>query len=216
MGQEKPVRSAGKKPVKPIPEAMTMGEILQLGGTYQDTGDQALFYFCYLTGARISEALDVTARDIQDKGDYLTVKLITRKNQRVPFREVPIPTTQKERPMLSHIYEYIKGDPGDRIFPGLSRNNAWFRLSRKSIRIRAILLGENREIIRDYVKKINPHYLRHCRLTHLVQHYGYNELRLMRFAGWTNTQPAIVYVHLNWMDLAVAMKQAQNGGIPWV
>lgn len=209
-------RVAGGVGKKPVPEALDMKGVLELGERYTDQSDQALFYFCYLTGARISEALDVTSRDIQDHGDYLTVKLLTRKNKRVPFRDVPIPTKLMEKPMVSHIYEYMDSVKNDKVFPGLTRNNAWFRLSRKEISIRAIKLGGGRVIIPDYIKKINPHYLRHCRLTHLVQHYGYNEIQLMRFAGWTNTTPATVYVHLNWMDLAKAMERSGSGEVPWV
>lgn len=200
---------------KPVPEALAMQEILELGESYKNPGDKALFYFCYLTGARISEALDVTGRDIKDHGDYLSVKLLTRKNRRVPFRDVPIPTKQKEKAMVSYIHSYVGGDMDAKLFPGLTRNNAWFRLSRRSVTIRAVKLGAGRKIIDNYRKKINPHYLRHCRLTHLVQHYGYNEIQLMRFAGWTNTSPAIVYVHLNWMDLARVMSQTENGALLW-
>lgn len=208
-------RGAGIDVKKPVPEALGMKEILELGETYRSPADQALFYFCYLTGARISEALDVHTRDIKDHGEYLSVKLLTRKNRRVPFRDVPIPTKQKEEPMVSAIYEYINGDHAGKIFPGLTRNNAWFRLSRKVVTIRAVRLGGQKKIIDNYNKKINPHYLRHCRLTHLVQHYGYNEIQLMRFAGWTNTAPATVYVHLNWMDLARVMSQTENGALIW-
>lgn len=99
----------------------------------------------------------------------------------------------------------------DHIF-NISRTNAWNRLAKVEISTRAI---QGKDIIEDYVKGVNPHYLRHCRLTHLVQTYGFNELQLMRFAGWTNTKPAIVYVHLNWMDLAKVMTQASGEGWAW-
>ena len=206
----------GELAVKPVPEAMTMSQLAELGERYDNPQDRALFYFCYLTGARISEALDVTPGDIEKHrneklGEYLTVRLLTRKNRRAKIRDVPVPMQQLEKTMVSYVNKWVSVSEGS-IFPGLSRTNAWNRLSRIKITVRAI---HGKEIIQDLNKGVNPHYLRHCRLTHLVQHYGFNELQLMRFAGWTNTRPAIVYVHLNWMDLAKVMSQASNEGLSW-
>jgi len=210
---ERILDGAGKKPV---PEAMRMKDLVELGKRYSNPEDRALFYFCYLTGARISEALDVTPEDIhehrsEELGEYLTVRLLTRKNRRAKIRDVPVPLQQAEKAMVSYVNKY-KGSGDGKIFTGLSRTNAWNRLSKVSISVRAI---RGKEILPEFTKGVNPHYLRHCRLTHLVQHYGFNELQLMRFAGWTNTKPAIVYVHLNWMDLAKVMSQAVNGGWHW-
>lgn len=202
---------------KPVPEAMNMKALVSLGEEYKNPEDRALFYFCYLTGARISEALDVTPEDIhehksEELGEYLTVRLLTRKNRRAKIRDVPVPTQQVEKAMVSYVNKYTRSGSGGRLFSGLSRTNAWNRLSKIEITVRAI---RGKEILPEFTKGVNPHYLRHCRLTHLVQHYGFNELQLMRFAGWTNTKPAIVYVHLNWMDLAKVMNQAVNGGWEW-
>lgn len=205
---------------KPVPEAMSMGEVVELGSKYKVPQDRALFYFCYLTGARISEALDVTPGDIQKHeseqfGKCLIIRLLTRKNRKSKIRYVPVLMQQSEKPMVSYVNKWILWDGGESIFPGLSRTNAWNRLSKVKITIRAI---HGKIIIPEYTRGVNPHYLRHCRLTHLVQHYSFNEVQLMRFAGWTNPKPAGVYVHLNWMDLAKVMIQASrvsNGGWSW-
>lgn len=205
---------------KPVPEAMSMSEILKLGERYEAPQDRALLYFCYLTGCRITEALEARVEDIQRTrhvrlGEMATVKLITLKNRRVPFRIVPVLMKEIEEPMVSYIYSYIEveGRSGkEKIFAWLQRTNAWNRMSKRKIMVRAIDKSR-KQIIPEFVKKVNPHYLRHCRLTHLVQHYSFNEIQLMRFAGWTNTKPAIVYVHLDWMDLAKVMSQA--GGDSW-
>lgn len=206
---------------KPVPEAMTMKEIESFRHTYAGE-DQAVFNFCYLTGARVSEALACRKQDIQvrksrDLGDYLTVRLVTLKNKKVPFRDIPVPIRESEELMANQIFGYMiayKIRDGDRIF-NLTRTNAYNRLAKRIMKVRAID-KRKKEIIQDYEKPMNPHYLRHCRLTHLVQHYGFDELRLMRFAGWSNTNPATVYVHLNWMDLAKVMSQANNvGAFSW-
>lgn len=204
---------------KPVPEALSMGRILALGQYYTDPQERALFYFCYLTGARISEALasrvnDISASSSEALGEFLVVKLVTLKNRRVPLRNVPVPMKHMERPMVNAISDYVVSrgmDGSDRPLFSFSRTNAWNRLSKIEFTVRA--LDKNRkEIISDYTRPINPHYLRHCRLTHLVQHYDFNEIQLMRFAGWTNSKPAIIYVHLNWLDLAKVMSQAQEYG----
>lgn len=195
---------------KPIPEAVTMDDIYTIGNNYKDPRDRTLFYFCYLTGARISEALGVKGSDLamirsKKLGDYLTVRLVTRKNKRIPFRDVPVPLKYKEGQMVNYIFGYKEIETlteNEKIFPHLSRTNAWNRLTKETVNVRAIY---GREILERHTHKINPHYLRHCRLTHLVQKYGFNGIQLMQFAGWSNTKPATVYVHLNWMDLAKVM-----------
>lgn len=205
---------------KPIPEAARMDELPVIGEKYQEPRDRALFFFCYLTGARISEALAVKPGDLtivksQEVGDYMTVRLLTRKNRRIPLRDVPVPMKFREGEMLKYIYSYIEVEElgkGDRVFPNLQRTNAWNRLTKNSINVRAIDTnkGHGNAIIESHTQRINPHYLRHCRLTHLVQHYGFNDIQLMRFAGWSNTKPATVYVHLNWMDLARVMSAGRE------
>lgn len=47
----------------------------------------------------------------------------------------------------------------------------------------------------------NPHYLRHVRITHLILHKKFNDQQLRKWAGWTDTRPANVYVHLRYEDL---------------
>lgn len=207
---------------KPVSEALTMGDIYTIGNRYEDPQSRALFFLCYLTGARISEALAVTPRDINTAnlkglGDCVTVRLLTRKNKKVPIRDVPVLMAHKEGEMMAYVSSYISVEgpaKTDKIFGHLTRTNAWNKLTSQKIIVRAL---HGRKILEEHEQRINPHYLRHCRLTHLVQHYGLNDIQLMRFAGWSNTKPAIVYVHLNWMDLARVMQNAQamQNDFPW-
>ena len=44
-----------------------------------------------------------------------------------------------------------------------------------------------------YDKNINPHYLRHCRLSHYADH-GLDILDLMYVAGWSTPNMASIYV----------------------
>lgn len=208
-----------RPPKKPVPEALTMKGVSELGESYPSPQDRALFYFCYLTGARVSEALAVKPDDIQQHesrtmGRYLTVRLLTRKNRKTPIRDVPVPMQHGEGAMAAYIHSFIQVEAGadGRVFGWLSRTNAWNRLSSREFTVRAL---KGHEIIQDYTKKVNPHYLRHCRLTHLVQHYGFNELQLVRFAGWTDASMAMTYMHLNWMDLAKVMSASNGGEWSW-
>ena len=57
-----------------------------------------------------------------------------------------------------------------------------------------------RQIINKYAK-MNPHFLRDIRLTHLVTIYDFNELKLAKFAGWKDGKPAERYVRLSYNDL---------------
>lgn len=52
---------------------------------------------------------------------------------------------------------------------------------------------------------VNPHWLRHARLTHLAAHYGFNQIELVIYAGWTfggafgQTGSMLdTYLHLDW------------------
>lgn len=200
--------------VKPVPEPLEMNEIYELGSRYPIVQDRALIYFLYLTGCRVSEALACRIRDLQERetrefGNVLTVKLITLKNRRQRIRIIPIPMNKHEGPMLKVFQKFIKGmAPEQRIFAGLkSRMNVCYHLAKHELTTRAV---HDKEILDEFTFKVHPHYMRHCRLTHMVTYYGFGETKLVRFAGWTNSKPAQVYVALDWDDLARSMTD-QNG-----
>ena len=48
---------------------------------------------------------------------------------------------------------------------------------------------------------IHPHWLRHSRLTHMVNIYKYNVPQLVEFAGWTDPKPAMIYIRMRPEDL---------------
>jgi len=51
----------------------------------------------------------------------------------------------------------------------------------------------------------NPHFLRTCRLTHLVRYYNFSDQKLKVFAGWTDSRPAKFYINIGWEDLVNSM-----------
>lgn len=192
---------------KPIPEALHTKELVPLANKYNDPHDRALLLFLYLTGCRISEALNARTKDIEkidhpELGEVYTVKLVTLKNRRNKFRIIPILSRNYEGPMIDYVNKFVNTRGADQKIFSVSRTAAWNRLSREQLSMRAI---HKMEILEKFTFSVRPHYMRHCRLTHLVQNYGYDSIKLMRFAGWTTPAPAQVYLQLNWLDLAKPM-----------
>lgn len=203
--------------LKPIPDPVSIGEIKDIGMRYQDTQDRALFFILYLTGARISEALDLRIRDLdlQDLpqvGEIFKVHLLTRKNKKKMVRDIPVVIGETEREMVDIIFRHIEGLPSSqdeaKIFSYTSTDDAYYYIRKQSLTVRAM---KGREIMERFRFKIHPHYLRHCRLTHLVQIYGMSETHLTQFAGWTDSRPAQIYVNLNWTSLVQSMIRRKDG-----
>ena len=150
--------------------------------------DVPLFALLYGTAARVGEFLQIRARDIEiqeiGNSEFLVVSLITEKNRRKPIRRVPI-SIEKENWITEPILEYVDG---------LEPDYPLFQLSTRRIQ----------QLSKKYFQ-VHPHFLRHSRLTHLVQIYNFNDRELVQIAGWTDSKPAQVYVHLRWSDLAMKM-----------
>ena len=198
--------------VKPVPDVVSIGEIKAIGERYMDSEIRALFYFLYLTGGRISEVMDIRIRDLElikdaEGREIFKVHLLTRKNRRQKYRDIPVVLGNVETDMVDYIFKWIEtfenADPERKLFPDLNVDSGYQHIAKQKIKINATL-GLNH--FPDYVLRIHPHYLRHCRLTHLVQLYGFSDTALTRFAGWSNSAPAQIYVNLNWSDLVRLMR----------
>lgn len=200
---------------KPVPEVVTRDTIYSLGQMIQERPlIKALFYFTYLTGARITEALMVSRSDIQSetlKGQpIITIKLRTLKKKRgTKFRVVPVWISKENNPteckMWNVIKPYVTRTQTGHIFilggsPGRVRRRIGYYFGRDiKLTTKAVY---KMKFLDSYEFSLYPHYLRHCRLTHMAQIYGFDEMKLMQFAGWSSTKPAAIYVHYNWIDLA--------------
>jgi len=138
--------------------------------------DRALCCILYGSAGRINEVLKLRKSDIRMENNYLLISLRTEKNPNHPERIVPIPL--KEEWVVKPIADYLEVCDG-RLF------NFSDRLARNITR---------------KCMDCNPHFLRHTRLTHLVSIYRADEHRLRMIAGWVDTRPAYIYVHLNWKD----------------
>jgi len=49
--------------------------------------------------------------------------------------------------------------------------------------------------------ELNPHLLRHYRLTHLCINHRYDSFKLQLYAGWTDIKPAKHYIQMAWSSL---------------
>lgn len=200
--------------IKPVPEVLTRQTIYDLGAKINRPIVRALYYFMYLTGARITEALMVMRKDIQAehlKGKpFITVRLHTLKKRRgTKFRIVPIWISSQENPVEASMWEVVKPFvqqvSSGHIFslggsPNRVRRRVGYYFGKDiTVETRAVF---KMKFLEDYSFKLYPHYLRHCRLTHMAQIYGFDEIKLMRYAGWSSTAPASIYVHYNWIALA--------------
>jgi site-specific recombinase XerD len=176
---------------KPVPEVISLENIMETWKRYMRPEDRCLYAFLYLTGCRITEALytrvtDMSLGNENGVGDVFKVNLVNLKNRKVKFRTVPVLNKDPEKYMVEYIYNYISKfniNPEGKLF-ALSRTNAYNRIASQEITARAIY---NKKVIENYTFKVWPHYLRHCRLTHLVQYYGLDVFQIMGFADQYKT-----------------------------
>jgi integrase len=202
---------------KPIPEPVSQETLWEHGNGMADLQDRALFYFLYLTGCRISEALQVMCSEINLvpraigglRYKVISVDLITLKRQSgLPRRTVLINTVGIDREMFLIIEKLrvLRKKPGDLLFnygdvkSGRARKKAYWHLKKVICTTRGIAPPDGRMVLMpDF--GINPHYLRHCRATHLNATYGYNDRELMLYFGWSSPVPASTYTNRNPIDL---------------
>jgi len=198
---------------KPLPEVLSLPRLYEeIENAPLRDYEKAITYFLYLTGARASEANKVLIDDFDKKPNptysstETIVHLPTLKNPSLIKREVTIPTY---RPIEKAMWRQVQLIGQRAINKGLDRLIPYnrFKIYRMTTKIKFPLLVkryEPHQTVEIAEFKVNPHYLRHCRLTHLVDEYGLDAYELMQFAGWSNTNPASIYV--NKSPLAVANK----------
>lgn len=211
-------------PKKPIPDAISIGEIVKLSKRLNTKpAYKAIMYFSYLSASRVTEALYHKAEDLvetEHEGQEILLfhQLYTLKNRRYRHRNVPVLIDDQDtKEMRDYLMAYASlREQKDLLFPGISRqmvyNNFAYGPNAIKFNVSAIKLFKDKapKVMRSYPVSLNPHYLRHCRLTHLVKKYNYNSDKLMRIAGWSDPKQALTYVRMNWRDLAEPMIKASH------
>jgi len=195
----------GKDPKKPLPLALSYGEIYEIHSSFKDELGSFLVGWLYLTGQRVTEMCKTRRADVRtsevDGKEYIVVESITEKNRTHRRRPISIPMFGREKPMveacLARFDKYSSEWP---VFGG-DRYAAYYRLAKREITVRAFDY-KTRTFIDDYAMPLHPHYLRHCRADHLAMDYEFPHIKLMKFFGWHSSTMADLYVSGSWKDLA--------------
>lgn len=136
--------------------------------------DRLLLRFLYLTGARVSEAVNVRWRDIAPQGERIVVTLHGKGGK---TRWVALPR---------HLYEDLRNscpsqDPDAPVFPSryrakdgpkpISRRTAERIVERAAVRAgfaRRFWDAQNRVVVVRWVRRPSPHWLRHSHASHAL------------------------------------------------
>lgn len=190
---------------------------------------QSKFAILYLTGARVSEVIQLRKNDfkyLKDKNgdEVLTIQCQTLKNRNEHYRILPLVKKDPYKKMIKEIELYLNHlDDHSKIFRSKDTKIIWRDLKKldnfETIAhyAKGMKTPENVKVIEDdaglHRKVIQrtwyPHYLRHCRLSHLVQYHNFDATRLMFWAGWSDPRLARTYIHLDWSNLAELIKSGQ-------
>lgn len=150
---------------------------------WQNLGHQekALFALLYLSGARVTEALKLKFHAFNFETQ--TVDLVTLKARKHPIRTVKL--LPRDPTIYPYLKDYVlnwKPENGndylfyfpDRSAPNSSRVYVW-------------------ELAKKYFK-CTTHSLRHTHATKLVREYTADIFELKNQLGWSNAEPALIYV----------------------
>lgn len=203
-----------RQPVKPQPDVISLREVYELSKLLKHPEDVALYYIIYLSGCRVSEALELRGMDIElaisgDTGLLLFRNMPTRKNRKFKFRDIPVViNSPEEKKMAEFIYAYLKQfHPEKKVFEKLKQTTLKERFSRaiKVDTFAQINSGKGSAKRDRYRFGLYPHYLRHCRATHLSEWYDIPPFQFLNLFGWTDLRPASTYVRRNIGQVVSAM-----------
>lgn len=217
--------------VKPVPIPISREQLLLLGEELEYNEEAfALWNILYPLGARICEVVGdrgkgtpgLTWNDISkdESTKTFTFRLFTEKNRIAPYRIIPVSYSEEnpvERTMLGHFLRYAKTCSRNHPIFEIDRHCAKYYFSKIKTDMTVLFnpfdpKNKRPAIIHDW--EFHPHYLRHCRATDMATIYNYSLLQLMTFFGWTTPAPAMIYVKLNWKNLAEPFNQSQILNIP--
>lgn len=171
-------------------QAMTRDELIKRIGTVQNTQHKALLSFLYLTGARWSEIVrqvrvfNITFERIGEAEFMVVNNVITRKRQKEIRRNIPI-KMMREMEFLDFFLPYYKQLRHDDLLFPFGKVKTWYICKRA--------IGRS------------PHFLRHCRITHLFVNYKFDAHRVKEITAHGSSQSLDTYAHLNWKNVAEEM-----------
>jgi len=188
---------------KPVPYPLpNIQDNVALAARYMSPEPRFLASFLYLSGQRISEFLATRRSDItfqeHDGKEFMVINSLTEKNNEYPRRVIPVCRDGAEIPIFDYCCEYLKGIPQDQLICSKSRTNCWNLLSSQAVEIDCI--NQDKTMGRRSIQ-VFPHFLRHCRASHLVMFHGFDIYQLMEFFGWRSPITPSIYAKMGWKSL---------------
>jgi integrase len=171
--------------------------ILEIGRSIVDPIARGLYFFLYLTGARINEASDFQINRVEVLEDRINIRLLTLKQRtKNKYRNVIVPhgaiTKCFENEMWAECWQYLKHFKNfDKPFSKWPKDMDVYLRRNVSINVEGTNPGGHDEMYNE--RPLNPHYLRICRATHLADHYFFTDNQLCKFFGWKNPEMAERY-----------------------
>ena len=193
-----------KERLKPIYHPIEPTEIKDTINQIRGTEYQNLARTLYLFGLRITEALNMKQRDITITGkpgkQTYIAKVITLKNKKDPYRRPVAWQINTEGEIAENLIEYTQQKQPHQALFTMSRQQAWNIFSKVDITLDATTYEPRQKL--TITRGLWPHYLRHCRASHLANHYFFGMRELQNYFGWSNPLTAGVYVRSSWASIA--------------
>jgi hypothetical protein len=182
---------------------MPIERVIEYGACIEDKLAQTLYYFLYITGARIREATDFSPTRLEIYDNRYAVRMKTEKQRTGDnMRKVPIPrgglSKCHEDEMMDSILNFIVGfEAHQHLFnkwPSKAGMTCYMRRRCPEITLEArVRMPSGDYIDKTITKPFHPHYMREVRAVHLVEYYGFNNMQLCGFFNWKNPAMALKY-----------------------
>lgn len=172
--------------------------ILKAGMEIKDELAQALYFFLYLAGSRINEATDFSQNRVSYQDHVrIEMKTLKTKNPAKRYRRVIIPIDINkchEREMWDIVKGFLTSfDTFDNPFKKWNNMSVYIARNIELECEAKVLCSDGVWRDQKVTKPLHPHYLRHCRASHLVEYYEFTTTELCQFFGWTDSDMAVKY-----------------------
>jgi integrase len=193
-------------PKKGQPQPVSYERMMDVYHSLRDNRGKMFFLAGYLTGGRVSEVLKLRKMDVKEGldlkyGKYLQFTLLTEKKR----KHIQVSDTRelrvfwgKESELCEDFWQFCQLFGSDElIFGKMDRFSAWRYLNRidfGQVKIKVMIAKKIEFIVREHFQGF-PHFLRHCRLSHLGARFKFKDRYIMFWAGWASMQMTKTYVH---------------------